>query len=317
MPHLPTLPAAALLLTLAPLATGCSKKPAAEPSPADDPPAEAPAGEGAAAPEAAPATPGAGAEDVCFEGLAVAWKGTLDAPGDVERNQDAAQAKADGLLLRLERDGEAFSELVREASDLWRDDQGYVGTFRTDDWPSEFSLLKGELLALSPSMTTPVVETPYGYVIARRCVVDTARFRKILVRFAGAEGAPEGLGRSEEEARKLADGLHALLAAAPDEFARIARTRSDDEATREAGGLVGPFVRGRLPDPPGAEGFSLAPFALTSVRRVPEGFVFFQRLPKRDAPAGEASPPPGDTAPSGGATPAGEMAPGAPSKSPG
>lgn len=77
-----------------------------------------------------------------------------------------------------------------------------------------------------------------------------AQVRQILVRHAGVavDGdikTPKGLARSEVQARAHAQSLHDKLKAGAD-FAQLARSSSDDEATAAKGGELPPFARGAM-----------------------------------------------------------------------
>ena len=83
----------------------------------------------------------------------------------------------------------------------------------------------------TPSSSSQVGETAnepvaadYGYTIVRRCPVEKARSRHILVRYKGAKNAEPDVKRSKAEAEARASELLAKLAAGAD-FAALARSR--------------------------------------------------------------------------------------------
>lgn len=71
--------------------------------------------------------------------------------------------------------------------------------------------------------------------------------RQILVRFQGAktEAGDKPAARTEAQAKAIAQGLHAKLAAGAD-FQALAKARSEDQKTARAGGLLPAFTRGAM-----------------------------------------------------------------------
>jgi parvulin-like peptidyl-prolyl isomerase len=72
--------------------------------------------------------------------------------------------------------------------------------------------------------------------------------RQILIRYQGAavEGANNsGIGRTEEQAKALAKAAYQKIKAGAD-FAALAKTASDDQNTRNQGGLMPAFTRGAM-----------------------------------------------------------------------
>jgi parvulin-like peptidyl-prolyl isomerase len=72
--------------------------------------------------------------------------------------------------------------------------------------------------------------------------------RHILIRYEGVatESAnAAGKSRTEAQAKALADAAHQKLKAGAD-FATLAKTASDDQSTRDAGGLIPAFTRGAM-----------------------------------------------------------------------
>jgi peptidyl-prolyl cis-trans isomerase SurA len=121
------------------------------------------------------------------------------------------------------------------------------------------------------------VDAPYGYVVLRRCKVEKAHARHLLIRYAGAKNAKPEITRTREQARQLAQ---ALLAGIHDErsFAE-AIAKSSEDASRERGGDLGSVGRGRL-----ALSFETALFGLkvgerSGVVESEFGFHILERLP--------------------------------------
>lgn len=105
--------------------------------------------------------------------------------------------------------------------------------------------------------------------------------RVIVVSWSGAPHAPEGVTRSESEARERAEQLHARLEAGED-FATIARTESDASSSGPRGGLLGTYARDEWPaahEPIRAPIEGLRIGETSHVLQAPYGWVIAQRCP--------------------------------------
>jgi hypothetical protein len=100
--------------------------------------------------------------------------------------------------------------------------------------------------------------------------------RHILISYAGAERADEGVTRTKEEARKRAEEL-AEEARAPDaDFAALAREHSDGPSAQQ-GGDLGTFGRGRKAPAFEEAAWKLEPGEISDVVETPFGFHVIQR----------------------------------------
>lgn len=240
----------------------------------EEAPARAPEPE---APEV-PAEPPASNDEACAEVIVVAWRGAVAAADTVTRTEDEARARANEIRARLEA-GESFADVARAESDAASSGPrgGLLGTYTREEWPEIHAPVRDPVFALSVGQTSDILTAPYGYVIARRCPVEKAHTRHILIRFSGARNAGEEITRSRDEARALAERLRAEIEGGAD-FASVAREHSEDGSADE-GGDVGTLGRGRLAAAYEQAAFALAPNAIAPVVETEFGFHVIQRLP--------------------------------------
>jgi len=256
-----------LALILVTTACACSS----EPKPAEAP-APAPA---APAPTAQPADPNEG----CAQIIVVAYRGAAHAADSQTREKPEAEKKARALLARLAA-GEDFAAIAAVESDAKSSAPraGVVGTWTREDWPELHAALRDPVLALAVGATAPEpVAADYGYTIVRRCPVEKARSRHILVRYHGAKNADPTVKRSKAEAQTRARELLAKLESGAD-FAELARSESDD-SSKQRGGDIGLRGRGLLALPYERALFALRPGERSPVVESEFGFHIIERLP--------------------------------------
>ncbi len=283
------LAASALLLLGA--CDGDEPTPATDPAPADpsaeSPEPESPEAESAEAEDEAPAEapaerPGANRwpDEACARVIVVAYQGAMAAPASVSRSEEDARARAADLRTRVTEGGEDFAEVAREESDAASSGPrgGLLGTYDREGFPAIHEPIRDPVFALAVGETSDVLEAPYGFVVARRCVVEKIHTRHILVRYAGARNAPDDVTRTQAEARALATQLRAQAIAEGADFAAIARESSEDASADEGGdlGLVG---RGLLAPAYEAAAWELQDGAISEVVESEFGFHVIQRIP--------------------------------------
>ena len=268
--------ALALILSL-PLG-GCGEDEPAEPDPA---PTEEPEPE---EPEATGPTPTAPADpnEACARVIVVAWQGAVAAGDDVTRSEQEARARAEELLDRLDR-GEDMAEMARSESDASSSGPrgGLLGTYTRDDFPEIHAPIRDAVFGLQVHQTSEVVRAPYGYVIARRCPVEKVATRHILIRYAGAENAPDDVTRTQEEARELAQELREQLNEEGADFAAMAREHSEDGSAAR-GGAIGSVGRGLLQPEYEEAAFALEVDGISDVVETRYGYHVIQRLPDEE-----------------------------------
>jgi parvulin-like peptidyl-prolyl isomerase len=209
----------------------------------------------------------------------VAYKGAAHAKPEVKRDKAAAGKRAFELLAKV-HGGADFAELARKESDAPSSAAhgGIMGSFRRNDWPDLHHALLGPLFDLKVGeIGAAPVAADYGFVIVRRCAVEKAHGRHILVRYKGAKNAPKTTKRSKAEAQKLAAALLRQLEGGAD-FAALARSASEDSSATK-GGDVGLQPRGVLAMPFEEALFALQPGQRSGVVETEFGFHIIERVP--------------------------------------
>lgn len=105
-----------------------------------------------------------------------------------------------------------------------------------------------------------------------------ARLRHVLIEYKGARGAGPAVTRDKAQASARATELRARLAAAPADFARIARDESDCPSARD-GGELGRYTLGELEPHIEVTLFILEPGQVSEVVESPFGYHILLREP--------------------------------------
>ncbi len=210
--------------------------------------------------------------------MVVAFKGAYQAIESVTRNKPVALARANELLTAVQK-GADFAELARTQSDAPTSAArgGTMGTFRKSEWPELHMPLRDPVFALEVGAIAPApIEADYGFTILRRCPVEKAHARHILIRYRGAKKADGDIKRTKEQAEVFAKQLLQQLQGGFD-FAKLAHDVSDD-ASRERGGDIGTVGRGLLAPPFEAALFSMQPGGPSVLVETDFGFHIIERL---------------------------------------
>jgi parvulin-like peptidyl-prolyl isomerase len=216
--------------------------------------------------------------EACGQMIVVSYHGATAAAATITRTKAEAKARAQSLLGRAEH--EDFAALAKSESDapLSAPRGGVMGTFSRSDWPPIHAAIQPEIFRLREGqIAKKVIEAPYGYVIVRRCKLEKAHARHLLIRYAGAKNAKPEITRTREDARALAQKLLEEIHS-PQDFAHLIELHSED-GSRERGGDIGSVGRGRL-----APAFEESLFGLkigerSGVVETEFGFHIIERLP--------------------------------------
>ena len=201
--------------------------------------------------------------------ILIQFKGSARAEATVTRTRDEALAFAEELLVKVRKDGAAFSQVARSESDGPSSAQGgFLGYFETGQIALE---LESALDEMEVGEVQGIIETPVGFHIVRREKFDPAKFQRItvshiLIRYSGAKEIryrdrrqkPETeVVRTKEEALALATKVAAESRATGADFGALAKSYSEGPE-RQTGGEFGAFGWGDT----GLPAFEKAAFAL-------------------------------------------------------
>lgn len=227
---------------------------------------------------AAPVAAAPSGDEACGQMIVVSYRGATAAAPSITRSKAEAKTRAQSLLERAQH--EDFAALAKSESDAPSSAPrgGVMGTFARADWPAIHAALQPEIFRLREGqIAKKPIEAPYGFVLLRRCKLEKAHARHLLIRYAGAKNAKPDITRTKEEARALAQKLLGEIHS-PQDFQRLIERYSED-GSRERGGDIGSVGRGRL-----APAFEDALFGMkvgerSGVVETEFGFHIIERLP--------------------------------------
>lgn len=218
------------------------------------------------------------ADEACGQIIVVSYRGATAANSAITRTKAEAKTRAVKLLEDAKRGD--FAAIAKTDSDAPSSAPrgGVMGTFKRAEWPELHAALKQPIFKLREGeiAATPI-DAPYGYVILRRCKLEKAHGRHLLIRYAGAKNAKPEITRSREQARALAQKLLGEIHSSQ-EFVKVIESNSED-SSRDRGGDIGSVGRGRL-----APAFETALFGMkvgerSGVVETEFGFHIIERLP--------------------------------------
>jgi peptidyl-prolyl cis-trans isomerase SurA len=216
--------------------------------------------------------------EACGQTIVVAFKGALQAPDTVTRDKAHAIERA-GQLLEQVKGGADFAELARKESDAPSSAArgGTMGTFYKQDWPALHEPLKEPLFALEVGALAPApIEVDYGIAVLKRCPIEKAHSRHMLVRYKGAKKADGDIKRTKEQAKAFAEACLERLNKGED-FAKLALECSND-ASKERGGDIGLVGRGLLAPAYEAALFGMKVGERSAVIETDFGFHVIERI---------------------------------------
>jgi peptidyl-prolyl cis-trans isomerase SurA len=218
-------------------------------------------------------------DEACGQIIVVAFAGAAHAKPEITRDKQTALRRAVELLAKA-RAGTDFAELARTESDAPSSAPrgGVMGTFHKADWPALHMPMRDLIFALRIGEIAPApIEADYGIVLVRRCPVEKAHARHILVRWKGSKRSDRKVKRTKQAAEARARELLQQLKAGAD-FAKLASTASEDGSAKR-GGDIGTQGRGALALPFEQALFALKPGELSDVVETEFGYHIIQRLP--------------------------------------
>jgi parvulin-like peptidyl-prolyl isomerase len=219
--------------------------------------------------------------EACGQVIVVAWRGAQHASDAVTRDKEQAKTRANELLHQAKQNPD-FGSLAKQNSDASSSGPrgGFMGAYERQKWPDVHMPIRDAIFSLKVNqIADTLIEAPYGFVIAKRCLEEKVPARHILIRYKGAKNASEKITRSRDEAKKLADEIYQDVTKKGADFAEIARKRSEDSSA-ERGGDIGAPARGQLAMPFEEALFSMRPGELRGGIETEFGFHVIQRLEK-------------------------------------
>jgi peptidyl-prolyl cis-trans isomerase SurA len=152
-----------------------------------------------------------------------------------------------------------------------------MGTYARDEWPGLHGALRDPLFQLAVGQVSRPVQARYGWTLIKRCLVEKAHIRHILVRYAGALNAEDSVTRDRTEADRLIHEYRERVIAEGADFQAIAREVSED-GSAEQGGDLGSMGRGLLAQPVDDAAFALEVGQVSDVVESRFGFHVIQRV---------------------------------------
>ncbi|MGB1275225.1 MAG: foldase protein PrsA [Nannocystaceae bacterium] len=214
--------------------------------------------------------------EACAKILVVAYAGAEGADSAISRDKPAAKTRADDLRTQLLA-GKDPSELASESDEpKTRAKQTAMGTYLKEKWPESFGELKAPVFALKIHEVSEPLDTPRGFVVAKRCPVEKVHTSHILIRYQGAKRADDDVKRSKQDAQKLAEKVRAEIASGK-AFGEAAKKYGEDGSS-ERGGDLGPVGRGMFAIPYEKAAFALEANELSAVVETDFGFHIIQRM---------------------------------------
>jgi peptidyl-prolyl cis-trans isomerase SurA len=237
--------------------------------------AAASCGKKEAAPEPPPVVERPRDDQVHVRHILVQYRGAEGANDKVTRSKAAADSLAREIARRFER-GTDFADLARQFSDdASAAEGGAVQPLEPGETPPDFERVA---FGLRPGQLSPVFETPLGFHLILRLGGERIAAEQILIRYRGAEQAPDSLHRSRSEALALAETLLATVRSPQVSFPVAAAAYSDDAMSAPRGGYVGEFRRGTMVKQFEDAAYALAEGEISGVVESPFGFHIIKRI---------------------------------------
>lgn len=203
--------------------------------------------------------------------LLIAYQGATGADPSLRRTRSAARIRAAAALARVQA-GETIEQLARELSDGPSGARGGdLGTFGQGVMNPRFETAA---FGLAVGQVSDIVETPFGFHLVERMVLDEVHIAHVLVQHVGAQRTVSD--RTLAEARQRAADARARLEAG-ETVAAVASDLSDGPAALR-GGDLGWFHKGQLQPEFEDAAFALDVGAVSAVVASPVGFHVMKRL---------------------------------------
>jgi parvulin-like peptidyl-prolyl isomerase len=204
-------------------------------------------------------------EQVRVRHILVQYRGAENAGPKIVRTK----AQADSLI-------HALAARAANGEDSSSAERGEIAPLRPGDTPPDF---EHAAFALKPGETSAIFESPIGFHVIQRLGTERIACEHILIRYHGAQNAPDSLRRTRTEALALTDKILTEVRNPDSSFPVAAETYSDDEQTATRGGYVGEFTRGRMAKQFEDAAFGLAEGEISGIVETPFGLHIIKRVP--------------------------------------
>lgn len=197
-------------------------------------------------------------------------------PPTVNRTKEEAQKRAQKVIDKLKSGGD-FAALAAEYSDgPTKTKGGNLGTFNTRMMVPAFS--EATMALKEGEVTTEPVETTFGYHIIKRQKVEEVHARHILLMHSESMRKPPSITRTKSEAKKKIKEIALKLKEPNADFAALAKEYSDCPS-KNKGGDLGTFGKGRMAPPFEKAAFALKENEISDIVETTFGYHIIQRLP--------------------------------------
>ncbi len=204
------------------------------------------------------------------------YKGAEQAGDKVTRSKAAAESLLTALRGRVER-GESFADLARTFSDdASASEGGEIAPLKPGETPPDF---EHAAMALQPGEMSPVFVSPLGFHLIQRLGGERIAAQHILIRYHGAQAAPDSVRRTRIEALALTEKLLGQVNEPDVSFPVAAAAFSEDEQNAAKGGYLGEFGPGQMAKAFEAAAFALQVGQISKVVETPFGFHIIKRVP--------------------------------------
>ncbi|MDP7605569.1 MAG: peptidylprolyl isomerase [SAR324 cluster bacterium] len=202
--------------------------------------------------------------------LVVAYQGARTPKQNIFYDKSGAEKIAQKLTDYARRKGIKFSDLINQFTDLPQQSKLPLLSAKQPSLPD---FLK-PALKLGVGQISDPVDSPFGYLIFRRVLVELVTASHILITYEGALRATKK--RDRKEAKILAEQILKDLKRGKD-FAELAREHSDGPSGPK-GGDLGRFTRGQMVPEFDQAVFNLKPGEVSGVVETQFGYHIIKRI---------------------------------------
>lgn len=223
-----------------------------------------------------PRQPAAEPAQVAVKTILIAFRGARKAKG-ATRSEAEAERRAQRVSALARKKGADFTALARKVSEEPEEERGQIQVVSRGERPKTFERFA---FGMDVGQVSDPARTRRGFYVIMRVEPEEFSSAHILLQYKGAAKAPVALTRTKEEARKLAEKIHALAVKEGAEFAVLA-ARNSDSPSKAGGGVLRPMAPGSMPPEYNAYIDALRKLevgGISPVVETPFGFHIIKRL---------------------------------------